>query len=182
LTRALVLAHAGEWGAIRAYLGHHASLPPGPDRAAIRVILVDEIRHRHVLRAMLAELGAAPDPRRERKLDVIGRAIAAFCRVGGWFFPMYGAARLERDNVGEYEIAARLASYAGRHEWIDTLLHLAEVEWDHERVLRDASSRHPLWRRVPRWESPPRAAIRERFAAFLRAPRRPTPRRSWLVR
>ena len=171
LVRALQLAYSGELGAVRAYLGHRASLPPGPHREALFTILKDEIRHRRIVLAMLHELGSRPDRAAERKLTHVGNAIATFCRVGGWFFPMYGAARLEADNVVEYEIAARLAWVAGCPQYVESLLHLAEVEWDHEEVLRRRAASHPLWRWMPHWPLPgPREGIRARFAAFVRAP------------
>ena len=171
LARALQLAYSGELGAIHAYLGHRSSLPFGPDRAMIRRILVDEIRHRRSIGALLRSLGARPDRARERKMRRVGNAIAASCRVGGWFFPMYGAARLERANIVEYEVAARLALLAGRDDLVDRLLHYAEVEWDHERSLRERAATHRLWRLVPRWPPPPpRETIRERFRAFRERP------------
>ncbi len=183
LVRALQSAASGELGAIRAYLGHRASLPPGPDRALIREILVDEIRHRRIVIEMLAGLHASPDPRNERKLSIVGGAISTFCRVGGWFLPMVGAARLECDNIVEYEIAARLAHHAGLPALIDPLLHLAEVEWDHEFRLRSAAMTHRLWQFVPSWPIPsPRESIRGRFAAFSRRPVPVRRRFSLLVR
>jgi len=183
LVRSLQLAYSGELGAVRAYLGHRAALPHGADRALVRRILVDEIRHRRSVLAMLRALGAEPDPRCERKLRRVGDAIAAFCAVGGWFLPMYGAARLESDNIVEYEVAARLAWRAGVVEPVDELLRLAEVEWDHERDLRERAASHPLWRFVPHWPvPPPRDSIRERFAAFVARPVRVRRRRSVLVR
>lgn len=184
LVRGLALAASGEWGAIRAYLGHRASLPPGPDRQTIREILVDEIRHRRLVIEMLGDLGAGLDPRSERKLNVVGGLIAAFCRVGGRFLPMVGAARLECDNIVEYEILARLAHGAGVPALVESLLHLAEVEWDHEARLRSCASRHVLWRFAGiGWPVPaPRASIRERFAGFLVRPTRVRRRRSLLVR
>ncbi len=183
LTGLLVLAYSGELGAIYAYLGHRASLPFGSDRDAIRQILVDEIRHRRIFLRILHDLGAAPDPRRERKARRVGLAIAAFCRVGGWFLPMYGAARLERNNVVEYEVAARLALQADRPRDVDTLLHLAEVELEHERTLRAFAASHPFWRVVPRWlEPPPPSRIRETFARFARNPRTVRVRRFAVVR
>jgi rubrerythrin len=181
LVRALQMAHAGELGAIRAYLGHRASLPPGDDREAVRRILVDEIHHRRGIAAMLASLGAAPDPRRERRLRAVGNAISAFCLVGGWFLPMAGAARFERDNVVEYEVVARLAVRAGREDLVERLLAYAEVEWDHERALRERAARHRLWRWFPTWEAPgPRDAIRGRFEAFRARPRSLPDRKSWV--
>jgi hypothetical protein len=183
LVRALQLAYSGELGAIRAYLGHSAALRGRPERAGLRTILVDEIRHRRRVGEMLAGLGAAPDPAAERKLDRIGRTIAWICCWSGWFVPMYGAARLERDNVAEYEVAARLAWWAGERHLEDDLLHLAEVEWDHERWLREQAARHLLWHVAPYGRvPPPREEIRARFRAFLAAPTPVEPRRSLLFR
>ena len=168
LVKGLQGAASGELAATLAYLGHRASLPFGADRETIRRILVDEIRHRRIVIAMLEEMGSATDPRRERKLSRIGRAISSFCAVGGWFLPMVGAARLECDNVIEYEVLARHAHEAGFARFVDSLLHLAEVEWDHEFRLRACASRHFLWRLVVRWPvPPPRESIRARFREFV---------------
>lgn len=182
LRRGLQLAYSGEWGAIHAYLGHHRSLPAGEDRALIRGLLVDEIRHRRVVLEVLRGLGGAPDPRSERKMHCVGRAIGAFCRIGGWFLPMAGAARLEGDNIVEYEVLARLAWWARLEGVVEPMLHLAEVEWDHEARLRACASRHRL-RRLLAWRAPPpRASIRAGYAAFTRAPEAVRRRRSLLVR
>lgn len=171
LLRGLQLAHAGEWGAIRAYLGHRRAVRRPAERNAITEILKDEIRHRRCVGRMLAAAGTGPDPRAERKMDRVGRIIAFVCCVGGWFLPMYGAARLENDNIAEYEIAARLAWHAGLHDWIDDLLEMAEVEWDHEHTLRTLASRHRLWSIAPKWPPPPpRAAIRAQFDTWTRDP------------
>ena len=183
LVRGLQLAYSGEWGATRAYLGHRRSLRVGPDRDCITQILKDELRHRQSILRMLTALGSAPDPRCERKLNRVGCLISIMCRVGGWFWPMYGAARLERDNIVEYEILARLAWHAGLSEYVDELLHLGEVEWDHEYELRTRAMRHWMWKLVPGWKPPEtRSSIRARFAAFERAPTPVERRKSWLVR
>ena len=181
----LQLAHSGELGAIRAYLGHRATLVDPLERAQLGVVTRDEIRHRHCIAAMLARLGSAPDPRRERKMELVGRLIALSCVIGGWFVPMYGAGRLERSNVGEYEHAARLAVVAGLPVLTGALLDMAEVEWDHELWFRERAASHPGWRVFPHWAPlPPRAEIRASFAAFLADPsRRAEPLRiPWLVR
>ncbi|HKC60534.1 MAG TPA: hypothetical protein VKB92_10650 [Myxococcales bacterium] len=180
----LQLAYSGELGAARAYAGHAASLRDPAEQAALRRICREEIRHRRCLRRMLAGLGAAPDPRRESKMDLVGRSISLFCQVGGWFFPMYGAGRLESQNIREYEHAARLAAVAGCDPLIEELLVMAEVEWDHERFFREKASSHPFWRVVPHWQVPaPRSSIRDDFTAFLRSDRPIEPVIApWLVR
>ncbi|MGI9589958.1 MAG: ferritin-like domain-containing protein [Myxococcota bacterium] len=183
LIRGLQLAHAGELGAVRAYLGHRRAVRKSAERNAITEILKDEIRHRRCVFRMLTEAGAKPDPKAERKLDRVGRSIACFSRIGGWFIPMYGAARLENDNIVEYEIAARLAWHAGRHGWIDDLLEMAEVEWDHEQILRTLAASHWLWKVAPKWRvPPPREEIRTRFEAWIRNPEPVERQRFRLVR
>ena len=72
----LTLAYSGELGAIRAYVGHRSSLRDYSEKLAVRRILEDEIRHRRRVGEMLAALGRAPDPYRERKMNVVGRTIS----------------------------------------------------------------------------------------------------------
>jgi hypothetical protein len=168
----LQMAYSGERAAAYAYLGHRRSLRRAQyadDREMLRGILVDEIRHRRIVRRLLRSLDADGDPRRERKMRRIGLTIGAFCRVGGWYAPMYGAGRLERGNIAEYEVAARLAHLAGLDAMCDQLLELAEVEWDHEAAFRRCATGHWLWRVSPRWRSPAeRADIRTSFTEFTR--------------
>ena len=185
LTFLLQLAYSGELAATRAYLGHHRSLRDPPERAELATIVRDEIRHRHCVLDQLGELGASPLPERERKMARVGMAISRFCLVGGWFFPMYGAGRLESQNIREYEAAARFALEAGLPHFVDPLLEMAEVEWDHEHYFRTKAASHALWRLVPHWPAPPpRAAIRGTFTEFERARERPlhVVRAPWLVR
>lgn len=97
---------------------------------------------------------------------LVGTVISWFCHVGGWFFPMYGAAKLERGNIVEYEVAARLARETGHDEYVESLLEMAEVEWDHELYFRTKAMSHWLWRWVPRWAPPPpRSSIRARASS-----------------
>jgi hypothetical protein len=185
LTFLLQLAYSGELAATRAYLGHRRSLRDPTERAELGKIIRDEVRHRHCLLDQLAELGSRPLAHRERKMERVGRAISTFCRVGGWFFPMYGAGRLEAQNIREYEAAARLALVARIDRFVDPLLDMAEVEWDHELYFRSKASSHPFWRLVPKWPAPPgRERIRGSFEAYARANERPVHlvRAPWLVR
>ncbi len=171
LIRLLQMAYSGERAAAYAYLGHARSLSRpkhAADREMLRSVLVDEIRHRRCVRRLLRQLDADGDPRRERKMRRIGLTIGAFCRVGGWYAPMYGAGKLERGNVAEYEVAARLAHLAGLDDMCDTLLGLAEVEWDHEQLFRSCAESHWLWKVSPHWsDTGPRADIRSTFAEFM---------------
>ena len=178
----LQMAYSGERAAAYAYLGHRRSLrrpKRADDREMLRLVLVDEIRHRRAVRSMLRGLGTGPDTRRERKMRRIGVTIGAFCQIGGWYAPMYGAGKLERGNIVEYEVAARLAHLAGEHQLIDQLLELAEVEWDHERLFRTAASSHLLWKLSPKWpDTTPREQIRSSYVTFL-AGDEPEPKLRW---
>jgi hypothetical protein len=181
----LQLAYSGELGAARAYAGHRVALKKRDQRLALGKILRDEIHHRHCILRMLAELGSAPSARRERKMDLVGKAISFFCFVGGWFLPMYGAGLLESQNIREYEHAARLAHVAGLEHLVPELLEMAEVEWDHERFFREQAQSHWLWRWMRHWTvPPPRAAIRSGFAAFFASESRQVEpvHAPWLVR
>jgi hypothetical protein len=52
-------------------------------------------------------------------MTAVGRTIAFICHVSGWFVPMWGAGRLEAQNIVEYEHAARLAHLAGFEDWVE---------------------------------------------------------------
>ena len=162
LVALLQLAYSGELAAAYAYQGHAASVRDAAERDRIRSIEEDEWHHRRLVGEMLTGLGAAPSPRRERRAALIGRTLGALCRVSGWLAPMYGAGRLERRNIGEYEQAARLALACGRTDLIECLLTMAEVEWDHEAYFRSCVLRHRFAARFPMWEAPP---ARERIRA-----------------
>ena len=64
-----------------------------------------------------------------------------------------GAGRLEKRNIQEYETAARYARDAGRPEFVDGLLMMAEVEWEHENYFRLRVLSHRLGKRLNIWES-----------------------------
>jgi hypothetical protein len=114
---------------------------------------------------ILKGLGAGPRRGREVVFFVIGRTLGALCHVSGWLLPMYGAGRLERRNVKEYEDAAFYARGCGHDELIDCLLTMAEVEWEHERYFRAKVESHPWQRFLPLWPPlPPKEAIRSALA------------------
>ncbi len=155
LIRQLQGACSGELAAGFAYRGHWRSVSDPAERARIREIEEEEWHHRALVLGLLRQLGAGPNRLREAVFWTIGHAIGLFCHVGGWFAPMYGAGRLERSNIVEYEEAAIYAAAAGHPEMIDCLLEMAEVEWEHERYFRERIAGHWLLRVFPMWDAPP---------------------------
>ena len=155
LIRVLRSACSGELAAIHAYAGHAASVSSADERAQILTIQEEERHHRELVLGLLASLDASPSRKREVLFWCIGKTISFLCRIGGWFIPMYGAGRLERSNIVEYEDAARYAQAIGRTDMIDCLLTMAEVEWEHERFFRERILGHWMLRLFPLWSAPP---------------------------
>jgi rubrerythrin len=161
----LQLAYSGERAAAFAYRGHRKSVKDPGEKAHILKIEDEELHHRELVGGMLRDLGSGPRRWLEVKATMIGRTLGNLCHVSGWFAPMYGAGKLERRNIVEYETAARHARDCGRDELVDCLLEMAEVEWEHERYFREKTLSHPLSRWVRLWPAPPpKEAIRRSFA------------------
>jgi rubrerythrin len=164
LVRLLQLAHAGELAAGYAYRGHWKSVKDREEQGRIQQIEAEEWHHRELVAGLLGQLGARPSASREARAFVIGRVLGLLCHVAGWFAPMYGAGRLERRNIVEYEDAARYAVGCGRAAFIECLLTMAEVEWEHEQYFRSKVEGHPLRHLFPLWSAPPpRASIRAAY-------------------
>ena len=160
----LQLAYSGELAAAYAYRGHWNSVRNLDERDAIRAIEEDEWRHRSFVGEMLAKLGSGPNKVREVRAAIIGRTLGLLCHVMGWLTPMYGAGRLESRNVREYETAARYARDCGQLDFLECLLEMAEVEWDHEHYFRARVMKHALGRRLPLWpQPPPKETIRHSY-------------------
>jgi hypothetical protein len=156
-------AYSGELAAGYAYRGHWKSVRDPKERERIHQIEDEEWHHRRLVGDMLKALGARPRPIREAIFFTIGRTLGALCHVSGWFLPMYGAGRLERRNILEYERAVEFASRCGHAALIDCLFEMAEVEWEHELYFRERVSGHWMLRFFPMWEpAPPKRTIRER--------------------
>jgi hypothetical protein len=164
LVAILQLAYSGELAAGLAYAGHWRSVTDPVERARIHAIEDEEWHHRELVGAMLRELGSGPDPRRERRARIIGSTLGALCRVATWFPPMYGAGKLESRNIREYETAARHARDSGNAQYVDCILTMAEVEWEHEAYFRARVESHWLSRIVKVWPAPPpKEEIRRTF-------------------
>ena len=164
----LQLAHAGELAAAYAYRGHWHSAKSAPEKTRIQQIENEEWHHRLLLAEMLATLDARHSTARAIRAAIIGRLLGLLCHLSGWLAPMYGAGSLESRNIREYENAARCARDCGRGEFVDCLLTMAEVEWEHEFYFRSRVEQHRWGRRLRLWPKPPRKeTIRESFAKEL---------------
>jgi rubrerythrin len=155
LVRILQLAYSGERAAAYAYRGHWKSVADAGERSRIKTIEEEEWHHRELVGEMLEKLGSRPERWREAKAVVIGRTLGLLCHLSGWLAPMYGAGKLESGNVKEYEAAARFARDCDRAEFIDCLLEMAEVEWEHENYFRAQVLKHSMARYIPIWQPPP---------------------------
>jgi rubrerythrin len=161
----LQLAYSGELAAAYAYRGHWHSVADKDERARIEQIENEEWHHRRLVGEMLQKLGTQPNQRRERRALIIGRTLGFLCHLTGWLAPMYGAGRLESRNIREYETAARYARDCGREDFVDCLLTMAEVEWEHEKYFRSRVLIHALGKRLPIWPEPSgKGSIRDSFA------------------
>jgi rubrerythrin len=161
----LRLAYSAELAAAYAYRGHWHSVSNADERDRIRQIENEEWHHRELVGEMLAKLQKPPSRARELRSTIVGRVLGFLCHFTGWFAPMYGAGRLESRNIREYETAARYARAAGHDEFVDCLLTMAEVEWEHEKYFRSCVLLHTFGRRLSLWpEPPPRETIRKSFA------------------
>lgn len=164
LVKILQLAYSGELAAAYAYRGHWRSVRERVTRARIQEIENEEWHHRRLIGTMLAKLGRKPSRIREVRAFLIGRTLGALCHLTGWLAPMYGAGRLERRNIVEYESAARFAAGAGNREFVDCLLTMAEVEWEHEQYFRSCVLSHRWSVRIKLWPPPPsKEEIRRSF-------------------
>jgi rubrerythrin len=163
LVRQLQLAYSGELAAALAYAGHSRAVRDLKQKERIRKIEDEEWHHRRLLGDMLRDLGAGIRRGREFRAQIIGRTLSVLCHVSPWFFPMYGAGRLERGNVQEYEDAAAFARAAEHSELVPCLLDLAETEWEHETYFRSVLAGSPWLALAPLWAPlPPKETIRER--------------------
>jgi hypothetical protein len=164
----LQLAYSGELAAALAYRGHWKSVSSTSDRDRIQDIEREELLHRAQIAEMLRVLGENPQRFREARSWMIGLSLGVLCHVSGWLIPMYGAGKLESRNVREYEAAARYAWSSGWREWVDCILTMAEVEWEHEAYFRANVLAHSLGRYLPIWPpQPPKQHIRSSFGNYV---------------
>lgn len=164
----LRLAYSGELAAAYAYRGHWHSVRDADEQGRIHKIEDDEWHHRRLVGEMLEQLNAEPARFREIRATIVGRALGIFCHIGGWLVPMYGAGKLESRNIAEYETAARYARDSGHTDFVEDLLTMAEVEWDHEVYFRSRVSSNSWGLRLGLWpQPPPKENIRRSFEREL---------------
>lgn len=170
LIRLLQNAYSGEKAAAYAYRGHALSVKNPQERQEIQKIEQEEWEHRRCLGEMLTSLGAQPRFTREVAMTLIGALIYCLCRLGGWFnlfnfgwfMGMYGAGKLEQSNISEYEVGARAAVACGELRFVEDLIEMAEVEWDHERYFRNKALTSKWVAVFSIWSSPlPRSSTRD---------------------
>lgn len=161
LIRQLQGAYSGELAAGYAYRGHWHSVRDAGERAHIQQIEAEEWHHRELVGAMLRDLGAGPNRKREIVFYCIGKVIAFLCHVGGRFMPMYGAGKLEVGNIVEYEDAAVYARECGHEEMVDCIIAMAQTEWEHEKYFRECITGHWMLRWFPLWTPPTASPERE---------------------
>jgi len=164
LIRLLQLAYSGELAAAHAYRGHWRSVSNADEKGRIEKIENEEWHHRRLVGEMLNKLNARPQRFREMRALLIGRGLGLLCHFSGWLAPMYGAGRLESRNIREYETAARYARDSGHAAFVDCLLTMAEVEWEHEAYFRARVAGHRWAPRLRLWSQPaPKETIRLSF-------------------
>jgi len=164
LIRLLRLAYSGELAAAYAYRGHWRSVSDVDEKARIEKIENEEWHHRRLVGEMLGKLNSRPNRFREMRAVLIGRTLGLLCHFSGWLAPMYGAGKLESQNIREYETAARYARDSGHLAFIDCLLMMAEVEWEHEFYFRSRVAEHRWGPQLRLWpQPPPKETIRLTF-------------------
>lgn len=164
LIHTLKNAYSGEQGAIYAYKGHQKSVSDPDEKRMIHRIEVEEIIHRERIGEILSILGEKPAVHQDCAMGIVGKTLGYLCSLSGWFAPMYGAGLLESRNIREYEEAAEYALAAGHVEFLDDLLTMAEVEWEHEKFFREKCRSHFFYRWFPKWPIPPaKETIRKPF-------------------
>jgi rubrerythrin len=154
LIHILQMAYSGELAAAYAYAGHWRSVRNAEQKADIQKIENDEWNHRALVGKMLDELNGKPQLWRELMMACIGVTAFLGCFIGGWFFPMYFAGRLENDNTKEYFTAANHAAELGLTTMEQSLLELSKVELEHEAFFKKIVKGHawlPLMVRFFQW-------------------------------
>ena len=160
-------AYSGELAAALAYRGHWKAVKDETDRSRIRQIEKEEWHHRENVHEMLSILGAQPLPIREARAYLVGRLLGFLCGLTGGLIPLYAAGRLESRNIVEYENAAQFAIDSGHSEFLECLLKMAEVEWEHEHYFRTRVLQHKIPRFLKLWpEPPPKENIRKVYSCL----------------
>lgn len=138
----LRLAHAIEIGAYHAYEGHWRSIKPleNVDRLTVKLIQVDELEHREVLREMMRQTGTTPSWLLDSVMYVIGRMVSATCYLSPAFAKNYGASVMEVFAIAQYDTMADLAHQSGMYDFGGKLTRMAETEEAHRQFFKGVKS------------------------------------------
>ena len=109
----------------------------------------------HLVGEMLAQLNSGPGRWKEVRAVIDRPSLVYSATLWLARASMYGAGRLESRNVREYETAARYARDSGHDSFIERLLTMAEVEWEHEFYFRSRVKSHRWGTRLRLWQPPP---------------------------
>lgn len=124
-------ARSAELGAFLAYDGHRQSISDPKERAEIRKIQKDELKHLIIVSKMLKYLDAKPDRFRDTVFTVIGNTLGFLCHYTGWLLPMHGALILEKIGVHNYFEMLEASLNEGYPELAMTLDALTRSEQAH---------------------------------------------------
>ena len=140
----LRLAYSAERAAAYAYCGHAASVNELIEKEELKKIEDEEWEHREFILNLMNEYDISVSRWLEIKYFLIGKTISLSCHVIGWFMPMYFAGRLESGNVNEYIYLKNWFNEIGVYKHDECLLHMAEVEKEHEIYFLNKISNHHL--------------------------------------
>ncbi|MBI3633803.1 MAG: ferritin-like domain-containing protein [Candidatus Vogelbacteria bacterium] len=156
LINLLKMAHSGELAAILAYEGHALAVFDEQEKRDIRKIQNEEVVHRNKVKQILGKLGESPSLVREMYMWLIGSVVGLVCLLTkylptSWFFAMYGAGKLEANNILEYSHAAQFAVKAGLPQLVPELMEMSAVEAQHEEYFHKKTASHFLGGYIPLW-------------------------------
>lgn len=141
LIRMLRFAHAAEIAAYHAYEGHWRSVSNEAERAHIRKIAMDELKHISMITAILASMKAKPSKFLDFCGMLVGETVGLGCYHSGWRLPMIVAGLMEKIGTASYHKIALEAADNGMVILTYILLDMAKVEDEHEAYFKKLRER-----------------------------------------
>lgn len=131
----LKLSHGVEIGAIKAYQGHWNSVIAIKERAKIRAIQFEELRHKEDIEEFLRDLGSKSNDFIDLSFEVIGTIMGTLCYFTGRRLPNLAAGMIEIMGVVNYKIVAKEATNCRKHTMATALLEMAKTEEEHRKYF-----------------------------------------------